>query len=192
MTGNIVVLCEVLIVAAAHLYILRHFHSRMINWYFLILAFGAFALLRIGVTGNADAKYFRDIFLIITFILLGMTSNERRAIQMMLFLQAIVIAGILLEAICVECYADIFAVKDFYMNTRGIGEEEFTNLSSDLYVSATRPEARFLPFFDLHRLSSVFLEPVSLGNFMVVTVAFTAAFWTRFSYYTNFLRASMA
>jgi putative polymerase len=192
MTGNIVVLCEVLIVAAAHLHILSHFQVRMVNWYFLIVAIGAFALLRIGVTGNADAKYFRDIFLIITFILLGMTSNERRAVQMMLILQVIVIAGILLEAICVECYGEIFAVKDFYVNTRGIGEEEFTNLASDLYVSATRPDARFLPFFDLHRISSVFLEPVSLGNFMIVTVAFTAAFWKQLGVLTRaFCVASM-
>ena len=151
----------------------------MVNWYFLIVAIGAFAILRIAGTGNVDAKYFRDIFLIITFILLGMTSNERRAIQMMVVLQAFVVAGILLEAVCLPCYNDLFAVKDFYINTRGLGEEEFTNLSSDLYVSATRPEARFLPFFDLHRMSSVFLEPVSLGNFMTATVAFTAAFWNR-------------
>ncbi|MEQ1652383.1 MAG: hypothetical protein ABL897_07840 [Hyphomicrobium sp.] len=181
LTGNMIILFEVLIVTAGHIYVLSHFQARMVNWYFLILAFAAFALLRIIVTGNADAKYFRDIFLIITFILLGMTSNTQRSIQMMVVLQATVIAGIALEAICLDCYTDIFAVKDFYMSTRGIGEEEFTNLSSDLYVSATRPEARFLPFFDLHRLSSVFLEPVSLGNFMIATVAFTAAFWTRLS-----------
>lgn len=181
LTGNMIILFEVFIVTAAHIYVLSHFQARMLNWYFLILAFAAFALLRIIVTGNADAKYFRDIFLIITFVLLGMTSNAQRSIQTMVALQVAVIAGIALEAICLECYTDLFAVKDFYMSTRGIGEEEFTNLSSDLYVSATRPEARFLPFFDLHRLSSVFLEPVSLGNFMIATVAFTAAFWNRLS-----------
>ena len=179
LTGNTVIIAEIVIVIAAHLFILRHFQNRMVNWYFLIVAIGAFAILRIASTGNADAKYFRDIFLIITFILLGMTSNERRVIQLMAALQTFVIAGILLEAICLPCYNDLFAVKDFYINTRGLGEEEFTNLSSDLYVSATRPEARFLPFFDLHRMSSVFLEPVSLGNFMTVTVAFTAAFWKK-------------
>jgi putative polymerase len=176
-----VILCEVLIVAAAHLYVLRHFQARMLNWYFLALGFAIFAVLRISVTGNADAKYFRDIFLIVTFILLGMTSNDRRAIQAMAILQVAVIAGILYEAACVECFGATFAVKDFYMSTRGLGEEEFTNLSSDLYVSATRPEARFLPFFDLHRLSSVFLEPVSLGNFMVATLCVTLAFWSRLS-----------
>ncbi|MEQ1669713.1 MAG: hypothetical protein ABL893_02530 [Hyphomicrobium sp.] len=179
LSGNMIILAEVLIVAASHLYILRMFNGDMLKWYFLIVAFAVFALLRIAATGNADAKYFRDIFLIVTFILLGMTSNQRRAIQMMVALQIAVLAGIALEAICLDCFTDLFAVKEFYINTRGLGEEEFTNLSSDLYVSATRPEARFLPFFDLHRLSSVFLEPVSLGNFMIVTVAFTAAFWHR-------------
>jgi putative polymerase len=185
-SGNMVALCEVLIVASAHFYVLRHFQARMINWYFLALGFAIFAILRISVTDNVDAKYFRDMFLIVTFVLLGMTSNERRVIQAMLILQVAVIGGILFEAVCVECYGDFFAVKDFYINTRGLGEEEFTTLSSDLYVSATRPEARFLPFFELHRLSSVFLEPVSLGNFMVATLCFTAAFWRQLS---NALRA---
>jgi putative polymerase len=186
LSGNTVILCEVLIVACAHIYILRHFQARMLNWYFLALSFAVFAIFRISVTDNVDAKYFRDIFLIVTFILLGMTSTERRAIQMMVVLQIAIILGILLEAICVQCYGDLFAVKDFYVSTRGVGEEEFTNLASELYVSATRPDARFLPFFDLHRLSSIFLEPVSLGNFMIMTVSFTAALWHRFG---NWLRA---
>ncbi len=177
LSGNIVIVCEVFIVASAHVFILRHFQSRMMNWYFLALAFAVFALLRITTTGTVDAKYFRDIFLVITFVLLGMTSNEHRAIQMMTVLQAAVLIGIGFEAACVECYGELFAVKDFYVNTRGVSESDFTNLASDLYVSATRPEARFLPFFDLHRLSSIFLEPVSLGNFVIMTVAFTAAFW---------------
>jgi putative polymerase len=179
LTGNIVILCEVLIVASAHIYVLRHFQARMVNWYFLALAFAIFAILRITATDNLDAKYFRDIFLIVTFVLLGMTSNDRRVIQMMAALQIAVIAGIALEAACIECYGELFAVKDFYINTRGVSESDFTNLTSDLYVSATRPDARFLPFFDLHRLSSIFLEPVSLGNFVIMTVAFTAAFWDR-------------
>jgi putative polymerase len=179
LTGSTVILCEVLIVASAHIYVLRHFQSRMVNWYFLALAVAVFAILRISVTDNLDAKYFRDVFLIITFVLLGMTSNEQRVIQMMMTLMVAVVLGIVLEAACVECYADVFAVKDFYVSTRGVSESEFTNLSSDLYVSATRPEARFLPFFDLHRLSSIFLEPVSLGNFMIMAMSFTAAFWRR-------------
>jgi putative polymerase len=186
LTGNTVILCEVLIVAASHLYILRHFQMRMVNWYFLALAFAIFAILRISVTENLDAKYFRDVFVIVTFVQLGMTSSNRRVIEMMAALQVAVILGILLEAICLECYSDVFSVKDFYISTRGLSESDFTNLSSDLYVSATRPEARFMPFFDLHRLSSIFLEPVSLGNFMIMTAGFTAAFWQQMS---NRLRA---
>jgi putative polymerase len=186
LTGNTVILCEVLIVAASHLYILRNFQMRMTNWYFLALAVAIFAILRISVTDNLDAKYFRDIFVIVTFVLLGMTSTQHRAIQMMAVLQVAVILGILLEAACLECYSDLFSVKDFYISTRGLSETDFTNLSSDLYVSATRPEARFMPFFDLHRLSSIFLEPVSLGNFMIMTAGFTAAFWQRMN---NGLRA---
>lgn len=180
LTSNVVILCEVVIVTIAHIHILRHFERTMVKWYFLALVFGIFAIFRIGATDNVDAKYFRDILVIITFILLGMTSDSRRAIQIILTLEIAVVLGILLEATCVQCYGDLFAVKDFYVTTRGVGESEFTNLTSDLYVSATRPEERFLPFFDLHRLSSIFLEPVSLGNFVVIALSFTMAFWSHF------------
>lgn len=54
---------------------------------------------------------------------------------------------------------------------------EFTYEDSDLYVSATRYQGRFIPFFGLHRMSSIFLEPVSLGNFVLIVVCFALAFW---------------
>ena len=70
-----------------------------------------------------------------------------------------------------------FNPKDYYIATRGISFDEFTNADSDLYISATRPEERFFPFFGLHRISSLFIEPVSLGNYVVTVTAFIAAFW---------------
>ena len=51
----------------------------------------------------------------------------------------------------------------------------FWNASSDLFVSATRPGDRFFSFVDFHRISSVLLEPVSLGNYVMIITAFLCA-----------------
>jgi putative polymerase len=66
-------------------------------------------------------------------------------------------------------------VQDYYINTRGYAADNFWNKQSDLFVSATRPDSRMFSFIDLHRLSSVFLEPVSLGNYCIVITAFVCA-----------------
>ena len=174
LTSGPVIAAEMLVMAAAQVWVLQRFDRRMQPWYALMALIGAFTVLRALVTGTFEARYFRDILVLQTFVVLGMTSTERRAIETMLVLQAVVVAGIALEAVSLDTFNALFHVKDYYINTRGLLSVEFTDESSSLYVSATRPEARYFPFFDLHRLSSIFLEPVSLGNFCIITVSFTA------------------
>jgi len=86
-----------------------------------------------------------------------------------------------LEWLNVDGYADLFRIKDYYINTRGYAAEEFTNAESQLYISADRPEERVFSFVQVHRLSSVFLEPVSLGNYCIIITAFIAAYRHRMS-----------
>ena len=168
---------EILIVVIALLYSVVHHHARMTPWYVLLGLCGLFAELRMLALNYVEVKYFRDLLLVVTFVVLGLASSQRRMIQAMVITQILVVAGIVLEAASLEVYSSLFAVKQYYINTRGLAFDDFTNKASDLYVSATRPDARWFPFFDLHRLSSIFLEPVSLGNFAVISVAFLTALW---------------
>lgn len=174
-----IIAVEILIVLAAHAVAVQHYGPRMTPWYLFTIAIGLFAVVRMATLGSFEVKYFRDLFLIPTFVVLGMVSSERRMMQAMMLITAVVVGGIALEAVSVDTFARLFEVKSYYVNTRGLVFEEFTNEASDLFISATRPEARFFPFFDLHRLSSVFLEPVSLGNFGLILMAFAIAFWSR-------------
>lgn len=176
LSQGIIIAVEVAIALAAHAVALANYRREMTPWYLLIIAIGLFAVVRMITLGAFEVKYFRDLFLIPTFVVLGMVSSRHHMIRAMLVITAVVVAGILLEAIDVDTFSRVFEVKSYYVNTRGLVFEEFTNASSDLFISATRPEARFFPFFDLHRLSSVFLEPVSLGNFALVLMAFALAF----------------
>jgi putative polymerase len=187
LTSATVIACEVAIVLAAHAYALLRFDRRMSIWYAYIAALAAFALVRSLATGDVEIKYLRDLMVIPTFVVLGIAAAERRAVECMVLLQLAVVGGILLEASSVEAYSALFQVKDYYINTRGMAAGEFTAEDSTLFVSAMRPEARYFPFFDLHRLSSIFLEPVSLGNFAIISVCFTLAFWSRLAPWQRWL-----
>lgn len=175
LTPAMVIACEVVIVGAAHLIALLYFRARMAPWYLLIGLLCAFAIFRAVATGGMEVKFLRDVLLIPTFIILGMTFPRRSLTWVLVTLQLIVLAVVVLEAVSQPTYASLFDVKSYYINTRGFSEEDFWNTSSDLFVSATRPSERFFSFVDLHRMSSLFLEPVSLGNYCIIIFAYVLA-----------------
>lgn len=172
-----VMLVEAMLVLGAQAYAIAHYNRHMTPWYAFIVLVGLFAIIRMAAIGDVELKYFRDFLLIQTFVVLGMASTSRMAVRMMMIACAIVLAGIALEAVSVDTFSKLFNVKDYYIATRGMDFGEFTYEDSDLYVSATRYQGRFIPFFGLHRMSSIFLEPVSLGNFVLIVVCFALGFW---------------
>src|SRR4051794_24733102 len=104
-----------------------------------------------------------------------MTFDARRLDRLVMGIHAVVLVVLLFEALDTPGYASLFRVQDYYINTRGYVAEDFWNQDSELFVSATRPDERLFSFLDLHRLSSVFLEPVSLGNYAIIITAFLCA-----------------
>lgn len=174
-----VILSEILIVGLSQYYALTHFHKKMTPWFLFMVAVGLFTVLRMVVVGEVQVKYFRDLLLIQTFIVLGMATPQHRVIQAFMIILVIVVLGILLEAASLKSFSNLFEIKQYYINTRGMVSDDFTAKGSKLFVSATRPGARHLPFFGLHRLSSIFLESVSLGNFVIIMVCFILAFWSK-------------
>ena len=173
------VLAEVALVGAAHALALANYRREMTPWYLLIAFLTVIALLRCLFMGEIDVKYLRDLLIIPTFIVLGMTFDPRRLTPVVVGLHALVLAVLLLEALATDAYTSLFKVQDYYINTRGNVQDDFWNTESGLYVSATRPDERFFSFVDLHRLSSIFLEPVSLGNYCIIITAFVAAIFDR-------------
>lgn len=169
--------CEVAIVIAAHMLILRRFRLRMLPWYGLIAAVVLFALFRTAMLGHFEAKYARDVLLIPTFLMLGMTVSAERTRPLVVALHIVVVAGVLFEAFFTEAYSALFRVRDYYIATRSFDDSAFWNASSDLFVSATRPDERFFSFVDLHRVSSVFLEPVTLGNYVIIITIYLVLFY---------------
>ncbi len=170
-----VVACEIMFVGAAHLVALRNFKPQMTPWYALLGLFAAFAVIRSLSSQTFDIKYLRDVMIIPTFVVLGMTFDARRLGRVVVAIQIVMLIFLVLEALDTQVYANLFKIMSYYINTRGYNADDFWNKSSTLFVSATRPDDRFFILGNLHRLSSIFLEPVSLGNYCMVIVAYLCA-----------------
>ena len=68
-----------------------------------------------------------------------------------------------------EMFTRFFNIKDFFI-AKGYSSSSFQYSSSGLFVSGIRPGGRFFPLpFAIHRISSVFLEPVSLGFYAFIS-----------------------
>ncbi len=181
----LVMICEGAIVFAALLTIAAYFYEDMARW-IVLLAFLVFlAALRGLITGEPDVKFLRDVMLIPIFIMLGMASRGASLTQIFLLIHVAVFAVFLIEVAAPDLYNGLFKIQSYYINTRGNSIDDFYDSTSELYISATRPEERFLPIMDGPRTSSVFLEPVSLGNYCSIAVAFVCSVTKRLGWKTS-------
>jgi putative polymerase len=156
----------------------------MMRWYMLLLLLVWLAVFRSLALQQFEAKYLRDVLLIPTFIVLGMTFDERHLTRTIVVIHAIVLVVLVFEAVDTSAYSELFRIQDYYINTRDYDITDFWNKQSDLYVSATRPDARLFSFIDMHRLSSIFLEPVSLGDYCIIIIAFVSSLAGRLNMWT--------
>ncbi len=126
-----------------------------------------------------ELKMFRDVAIVPIFVLLGMASRGTALHGRLFWLHMTVFAFAVWEAVSPESFVSVFSIGDYFAHTRGLDNEDWW-VDSGLYLSAVRPEARFLfPNLPVHRLSSVFLEPVSLGNYVMIATIWLAGFWHR-------------
>lgn len=167
---------EAAILATAMLMALLHFRAAMNPWLVLIWFLATIAVARWFWLGYVDPKTLRDVIIIPVFVCAGIAAGARSLTTLVVGLQAVILAVMLWEGFAPEAFADFAGVKSYYINTRGFEEESFWSEDSELFISANRPNERFLlSSIDIHRLSSVFLEPVSLGNYCVIIAMFVCA-----------------
>jgi putative polymerase len=181
LTPAFVIACEVAIVTAAHAIALANYRREMAVWYVLAGILVLIALYRALATQQFEAKLLRDVLLVPTFTVLGMCFEARHLTRLVLIVHAIVVGFLFFEAVDSSSYAKLFSIQEYYVSTRGLRLQDFWDKNSDLFVSATRPDARYFSFLSLHRLSSIFLEPVSLGNYCVAITCYLCARWNSLS-----------
>jgi putative polymerase len=93
-------------------------------------------------------------------------------------LTLVVVAIGLFELLDLAMFERLFDVIGYYVNKGGADRSQMSVSGTHLFVSGVRPagEGRsLLPALGDHRVSSLFLEPVSAGNFAVVAASWAMA-----------------
>ncbi len=143
----------------------------------LLAALAANFLLLTLISGDLDLKAARDPLVLVTFAGLGWRYGSF-AIARTAFLitAATVMAFALFEFISPGAYAAVFDIIDYYSARGLVNAAAQQNTESSFFISGMRDGTRMVaPFLGPHRVSSVFLEPVSMGNFGAIAIAFALA-----------------
>jgi putative polymerase len=143
--------------------------------------FMALALLFVAIVNEyIYLKSFRDILLIVVFFVVGGLAGDKNLFLTFRYICAVVLFFMLIENYLTGFYVALFEPSSYFANTRGI--EEFSIDESGLFRNALGYQGRFsFGFLSDHRLSSIFLEQVSLANFSMVLAIFTSTFWEKLS-----------
>ncbi|HWT72967.1 MAG TPA: polysaccharide polymerase [Oxalicibacterium sp.] len=169
MRTSIVALSEFVLYTGCLYVLARRVQLEFIAVMALVAAYLFFmALMR----GSLDFKGFRDILIIILFYWLGRTMGSMEMADRILkvVITLVLIFGFF-ELFFVNQYSRVFNVFSYYVNQGGLSGA--TNWAGgSLALNGMRPEGigrTILPsLLGNHRISSIFLEPVSLGNFAVI------------------------
>lgn len=153
--------------------------GKLTRWMVVAWGLAVMFLMLSLLRGDLAVKNLGDVLIIPAFIALGQRMRPTTLLKLVIGLQiAITVVGVF-ELLFPSAFATIFKVAEYYVSTRGYDEEAFW-AGNDLFLSSERPTGRLLlNGFGLHRGSSLFLEPVSLGNWVIVVAVFLAGFWKR-------------
>jgi putative polymerase len=113
-------------------------------------------------------KITRDLIIPVTFFLLGKAVDDAKAADKIVFAAtSVVMVFALFEYFFLDTFLKVFGIAEYYISRGTLVDSDHTlNVSKGLIISGFRPEGRTLAsFLGGHRVSSIFLEPVTLGNF---------------------------
>jgi putative polymerase len=167
-----VIAVQLTILAAVVFFVRRRIGSDLLGSSLLTLA--CVAALKL-FNPAVDLKILYDLALIPAFMLLGTMSSISQANRLVQMLLVIVVMVGLLELLFPQWFGDIFNIWGYYTNKGALDTDVINYSNTKLFVSGERSSdtARtLLPgIFGAHRVSSVFLEPVSMGNFPIICLA---------------------
>jgi putative polymerase len=173
--NSYVVGSEILIVAIALLACHRTIEPKSVLIIGAVLLYTALlAFVRSGIyaEGGLNLKVSRDFLIPIVFLLLGKAVNDIKVADRIVYIATgLILAFALFECFFLDAYLKVFGVIEYYV-ARGTIDALDPSLqwANGLMLNGIRaPELGgrvLLPFLlDDHRVSSLFLESISLGNF---------------------------
>ena len=166
-------LAEAVILAACLPLLVR----RLLPGVIVILALmGALLCLLTLLSGELEIKAFRDLLIPLAFFWLGCNiGRPELADRALTYAFTVVLTMGLFEFFLLDLYTQFFNIFGYYVNIGNLQVITEYVRDSKLQMNGIRPEGigrTLLPgLLGSHRVSSVFLEPVSLGNFAAITAA---------------------
>lgn len=159
------------------------------NRAFVIASFCVFLFLFVWVTftnGIVFVRTPREFAIVCMFYLVGTQCPPERMLGAFRSITLVTLAVLLIEGFAVPLYVWLFQPADYFANTRGI--EKFSLDDSGLFRNSLGFAGRFsYGLFGQRRLSSVFLEQVSLANFAMVLTIFAVTWWERMKRFDRLL-----
>ena len=164
---------EALILMACVPFLIRRLSTGAI---ILGLLAGAYVCLASLVSGQLNVKALRDLIIPICFLWLGWNLGRPELVDHLLkCIIAIVLFMGFFELWFLDTYTRFFDIFGYYVSTGNLQPITEYERESRLQLNGIRPEGigrTLLPgLLGSHRVSSVFLEPVSLGNFATMIAA---------------------
>ncbi len=161
--AGIVIGCEMALIGAT----LALLIGRTYDLFVVLAVYVAYTLFLAALQGSFDPKPARDLMIPVIFYFaaheLGSREDGDRLVRAAVW---IVLAVGLFEYGFLKQFVRLFDILGYYVS-RGTVQAAAAEMSGDrLFASGMRYEGRtLLPMLGEHRVSSVFLEPVSVGNF---------------------------
>ena len=148
---------------------------------------GLMVLFMIGlklINPGLDLKILHDLGIMYIFYKLGTSTSPQQADRLVWLVMGIVLAVGVFELLFTTAFGNVFDVWSYYLDKGVIAQGTVNYSGTNLYLSGDRGAAArtFFPgLLGSHRVSSVFLEPDSLGNYAAIMFAWcvSTAFGSR-------------
>jgi putative polymerase len=176
--ASVVISCEIVLIATAFSLICY----REIFLYEIFLVLAAYFFTVMLVRFDFDPKILRDLLIPFVFFRMGCyLGSVRWCDRLVTSLIVLTLGAALFEWFALDTYLHYFNVMQYYL-ARGTEINDAytanglfirgTDTAAGLFINGTRFEQRaLLPFLGAHRVSGIFLEPVSVGNFGAIACA---------------------
>jgi len=186
LTPSSVVLCEVLLQAAAFTYLLTKgiYEEDIAPLLYLLLTI-VLTIFVIAINKQAYIDHLRNVVIIFAFSIMGRLANERTVRLAFKISCLVVLVVLIIEIVSVKQYVALFHPAEYFQNTRGVPPATYSDLG--LFRGALGFEGRFSFGLINHRSSSIFLEQVSLANFCGVMVLYLISFSNRLGLFDRLL-----
>ncbi len=168
-SAGLVIAAELVLIATTLLLMV----GRGFDLFVILAVYVAYTLFLGALQGSFDPKPARDLMIPVIFYFAARELGSREDGDRLVWISiSIVLVVGLFEYAFLKQYVKIFDILGYYVS-RGTVQAAAAELSEDrLFASGMRYEGRtLLPFLGEHRVSSVFLEPVSVGNFGAICFA---------------------